>query len=148
MTIGLVIAMAQGITQRVSPVPAGRLPRHVRFFLWRSKKGMPAPLYDVRVERGIQVPMPDRTRQLADRYIPQADGPCPTLLVRTPYGRGFPYDFMYGAMFAQQGFTVVVQSCRGTVGSGGEFEPFTSEAADAQATVAWLREQDWFTGAA
>ena len=41
MTIGLVCAMAQGITQRVSPVPAGRLPRHVRFFLWRSKKGMP-----------------------------------------------------------------------------------------------------------
>jgi uncharacterized protein len=50
-------------------------------------------------------------------------------------------------MFAQQGFTVVVQSCRGTAGSGGEFEPFAAEAADAQATVAWLREQDWFTGA-
>jgi uncharacterized protein len=139
--------MAQDVTERVSPVRPGRLPRHVRFFLWRSKKGMPAPLYDVRVERGIQVPMPDGTRQLADRYIPQADVPCPTLLVRTPYGRGFPYDFMYGAMFAQQGFTVVVQSCRGTAGSGGQFEPFAAEAADAQATVAWLREQDWFTGA-
>lgn len=28
----------------------------------------------------------------------------------------------------------------------GDFEPFTAEAADAQATVAWLREQDWFNG--
>jgi putative CocE/NonD family hydrolase len=54
---------------------------------------------------------------------------------------------MYGAMFARQGFTVVVQSCRGTAGSTGEFEPFISEAADARATVAWLRQQDWFTGA-
>jgi putative CocE/NonD family hydrolase len=121
--------------------------RHVRFFLWQSRKGLPAPLHDVRVERGIKIPMPDGTSQLADRYIPQTDEPCPTLLVRTPYGRGFPYDFMYGGMFAQQGFTVVLQSCRGTAGSTGEFEPFVSEAADAQATVAWLRGQDWFTGA-
>jgi len=138
--------MTQGVTERMPAVRAQRLPRHVRFFLWRAKKDMPAPLYDVRVARGIQVPMPDGTRLLADRYIPQADVPGPTLLVRTPYGRGFPYDSLYGAMFARQGFTVVVQSCRGTAGSGGEFEPFVSEAADAQATVSWLREQDWFTG--
>jgi hypothetical protein len=49
-------------------------------------------------------------------------------------------------MFAGQGFHVVLQSCRGTAGSGGDFEPARADAADGQATVAWLREQDWFTG--
>jgi putative CocE/NonD family hydrolase len=90
--------------------------------------------------------MPDGTHQIADRYIPQAGEPCPTLLVRTPYGRGFPYDFMYGGLFAEQGFHVLLQSTRGTGGSGGTCEPFTDEAADAQATIAWLRGQPWFNG--
>jgi putative CocE/NonD family hydrolase len=91
--------------------------------------------------------MPDGTHQVADVYRPVTSEPCPTLLVRTPYGRGFPYDFMYGGLLAEQGFHVVLQSTRGTGGSGGTCEPFVAEAADAQATVAWLREQDWFNGA-
>ncbi|MFZ0001343.1 MAG: CocE/NonD family hydrolase [Trebonia sp.] len=90
--------------------------------------------------------MPDGTYQVADRYIPQVGEPCPTLLVRTPYGRGFPYDFMYGGLFAEQGYCVLLQSTRGTGGSGGTCEPFTDEAADAHATIAWLREQPWFNG--
>lgn len=124
-----------------------RVPRHVRFFVRQSRKGLPAPRYAIALERGLKIPMPDGTYQVADRYFPQTSAPCPTLLVRTPYGRGFPYDFMYGGLFAEQGFHVVLQSSRGTAGSTGEFEPFVAEAADAQATVAWLREQDWFNGA-
>lgn len=53
---------------------------------------------------------------------------------------------LYGVAFAEQGFHVLLQSCRGTGGSTGRFEPFRNEAADGQATVAWLRGQDWFTG--
>jgi uncharacterized protein len=124
----------------------GKLPRHVRFFLRQSRKGLPAPLHQVQVELGLQIPMPDGTRQVADRYSPVGGGVYPTLLVRTPYGRGFPYDFVYGALFAEQGFHVVIASCRGTAGSTGAFEPFVAEAADAQATVAWLRGQPWFNG--
>lgn len=90
--------------------------------------------------------MPDGTHQIADRYIPQTGEPCPTLLVRTPYGRRFPYDFLYGGLFAEQGYHVLLQSTRGTGGSGGSYEPFIHEAADAQATIAWLREQPWFNG--
>jgi putative CocE/NonD family hydrolase len=54
---------------------------------------------------------------------------------------------VYGAQFAAQGFHVLVQSCRGTGGSGGTFVPWRNERADGQATVAWLRQQDWFSGA-
>ena len=53
---------------------------------------------------------------------------------------------MYGGLFAEHGYNVLLQSTRGTGGSGGTCEPFTDEAADAQATIAWLREQPWFNG--
>jgi uncharacterized protein len=41
---------------------------------------------------------------------------------------------------------VLLQSCRGTFGSGGRFEPMRREADDGQDTVAWLRGQSWFDG--
>jgi uncharacterized protein len=138
--------MAADVTNKLATGRAAKLPRHVRFFTRQSRKGLPAPACAVALERGIRIPMPDGTHQIADRYIPQTGQPCPTLLVRTPYGRGFPYDFMYGGLFAEHGYNVLLQSTRGTGGSGGSFEPFTHEAADAQATIAWLREQPWFSG--
>jgi uncharacterized protein len=138
--------MAPDVKDKVAAGRAAKLPRHVRFFTRQSRKGLPAPAYAVTLERGIRIPMPDGTHQIADRYIPQTGEPCPTLLVRTPYGRGFPYDFMYGSLFAEHGYNVLLQSTRGTGGSGGSYEPFTAEAADAQATIAWLRERPWFSG--
>ena len=68
------------------------------------------------------------------------------MLVRTPYGRSFPWDHLFGGLIAEHGFHVVISSCRGTGGSGGQYEPFRHERADGQATLAWLREQPWFTG--
>jgi uncharacterized protein len=125
---------------------AERLPRHVRMLLRMSRRQLPEPIYSVVVDRGVEVPAGDGVPLVTDHYRPVIDEPCPTLLVRCPYGRGFPWDYMYGALFAGQGFHVVLQSCRGTGGSGGSLEPFVDEAADAQATVAWLRRQDWFNG--
>jgi predicted acyl esterase len=55
-------------------------------------------------------------------------------------------DYVYGAQFAAQGFHVLLQSSRGTGGSGGSFAPWRHEGADGQATLAWLRQQDWFSG--
>ena len=74
------------------------------------------------------------------------DGDFPTLVVRSPYGRGLPWSPQYGMLFAEQGFHVILQSCRGTGGSGGAFDLWRNEAADGQATVAWLRQQPWFNG--
>jgi uncharacterized protein len=126
---------------------ANRLSRPARMLLRMGRRQLPPPLCDVAVERAIVVPAADGVPLLTDHYRPLLPGPRPTLLVRTPYGRGFPWDFVYGALFARQGFHVVIQSCRGTAGSGGELQPFLNEAADSHAAVAWLREQDWFTGA-
>lgn len=134
------------MTSSARPGPAGKLPRHVRVMARVSGRGLPKPLCAAAVETAIEVPAGDGVPLLADHYIPLTSGPRPTLLVRSPYGRGFPWDWLYGALFAGQGFHVVIQSCRGTGGSGGQFEPLRHEVADGQAAVAWLRNQDWFSG--
>ncbi|MEW2316136.1 CocE/NonD family hydrolase [Streptomyces bauhiniae] len=110
---------------------------------WR---GLPAKRYDVGWEPGLTVPGGDGSVLLTDHYFPRAEGDFPTLLVRSPYGRGLPWSPMYGLLFAEQGFHVVLQSCRGTGGSGGAFHLWRNEAGDGLATVAWLREQPWFDG--
>ncbi|CAM3989063.1 hypothetical protein TSOC111612_23970 [Tsukamurella ocularis] len=89
--------------------------------------------------------MRDGIDLIADRYVPtgQALG---TVLVRSPYGRRPPYSNLYAHVFAERGYQVVMQSCRGTFGSGGVAPEISAEPNDAQDTVAWLREQPWFTG--
>ncbi|MGD3110433.1 CocE/NonD family hydrolase [Streptomyces sp. YGL11-2] len=110
---------------------------------WRR---VPAGRYAVGCEQGLVAPAADGSPLLTDHYFPCAEREFPTLLVRSPYGRGLPWSPLYGILFAEQGFHVVVQSCRGTGGSGGAFHLWRNEAADGRAAVAWLREQPWFTG--
>jgi len=100
----------------------------------------------VTIDAGLTVPMRDGTVLLADHYIPAGDTTAATVLVRCPYGRAFPFSFLTAQLIAERGYHVLLQSCRGTFGSGGVFEPMRSEIDDGQDTVAWLREQDWFTG--
>ncbi len=100
----------------------------------------------VAVVRDVAVPMSDGTVLRADHYLPVTDRRVATVLVRSPYGRGFPYNVGSAQLIAERGFHVLLQSCRGTFGSGGEFDPMRREAADGQDTVAWLRQQHWFDG--
>lgn len=121
------------------PSPASRLMR-------ASWRGLPPRRYEAGREAGAPVPGADGSPLLTDHYFPRATGDFPTLLVRSPYGRGLPWAPQFGMLFAEQGFHVVLQSCRGTGGSGGGFDLWRHEAGDGQATVAWLREQPWFNG--
>ena len=90
--------------------------------------------------------MRDGIELIADHFVPETANPVGTLLVRCPYGRGFPVSTGFGALFAARGYHVLLQSVRGTFGSGGDFEPTVNEAADGADTVAWMREQPWYTG--
>src|SRR5262249_3207814 len=47
---------------------------------------------------------------------------------------------------AEDGRTVVFQTCRGRGDSEGEFRPFADEMADGGDTVRWIAEQPWFDG--
>jgi hypothetical protein len=105
----------------------------------------PADTHDIVVERGLEIPMSDGIVLLADRYYPRGTNKLPTILVRCPYGRGSMYGLIV-RLIAERGFQVLNQSCRGTFGSGGEFNPFRTEKEDGLATVEWTKKQDWFSG--
>src|SRR3546814_3965806 len=87
--------------------------------------------------------MTDGTELLTDRYIPDGGEQLPVVLVRSPYGRslGLAIGMVYPLVW--NGYQVVFQSCRGTGGSAGRFDPHHDEHDDGLATVAWLRQQPW-----
>lgn len=100
---------------------------------------------DVSVERDLAAKMPDGAVLLADRWFPAHDAESrPTVLIRTPYGRRIMGPL--GRLYAERGYQVVVQSCRATFGSEGEWEPLRHEQSDGHATLAWIAAQPWFDG--
>jgi len=99
----------------------------------------------ISVRRDIEIPMPDGVTLLADRYRARANGTEPLVLMRSPYGRAGLHAVAARA-FAERGYQVVVQSCRGTQGSGGEFNAYRDEARDGRATLEWIDRQPWSTG--
>jgi putative CocE/NonD family hydrolase len=108
--------------------------------------GLPAPrTRAVDVEHDLATVMDDGVVLLADRFVPRDSGSPPVVLVRTPYGRRGAVGLIYGRLIAERGFQVVVQSVRGTFGSGGTFAPF-DERADGLATLRWLEAQPWCEG--
>ncbi|MCU1536730.1 MAG: CocE/NonD family hydrolase [Humibacillus sp.] len=114
---------------------------------WQLTRHVASPVTspEVHVERDLPVPMGDGTVLLTDHWAPAQPMPgAPVLLIRTPYGRvGSGAE---ARAFAERGHHVVVQSCRGHFGSGGDFEPFFDEASDGLDCVAWVEAQDWFGG--
>ncbi len=110
--------------------------------------GLPrARTLDVVCRRDLAAEMDDGVVLLADRWVARdcADTAQPTVLVRSPYGRRQLAGMLFGRLLAERGLQAVVQSVRGTFGSGGEFAPF-DERADGLATLRWLRDQPWHAG--
>ncbi|MEU6075268.1 CocE/NonD family hydrolase [Micromonospora sp. NPDC047074] len=99
----------------------------------------------VTLTRGVPVRVRDGVCLRTDHYAPDLPG-APTVLIRTPYGRGGPMRLL-GRIAAERGFHVVIQSCRGTFGSGGTFAPLLHEREDGLDTLDWLRRQPWWSGA-
>ncbi len=99
----------------------------------------------VTLTRDLPVRARDGVILRTDHYAPDPPA-APTVLIRTPYGRSGPMRLL-GRLVAAQGYHVVIQSCRGTYGSGGTFEPLVHERADGLDTLDWLRRQPWYTGA-
>jgi putative CocE/NonD family hydrolase len=109
---------------------------------------LPRPLtVDLLHEGDMPAAMDDGAVLLADRWVARerAGSPQPTVLVRSPYGRRQFVGLIFGRLLAERGLQVVIQSVRGTFGSGGEFNPF-DERPDGLATLRWLRSQPWHSG--
>jgi uncharacterized protein len=106
---------------------------------------MPPGHHDYILTSGVRVTMRDGVELLTDIYAPVGKS-LGTLLIRTPYGRTGLIALLTARYYATHGYHVVNQSCRGTFGSGGAFEPFRPDIDDGADTVAWLRTQAWFGG--
>ncbi|MGH3387849.1 MAG: CocE/NonD family hydrolase, partial [Actinomadura sp.] len=104
------------------------------------------PAVSVLVEHNTPIEMRDGTRLRADVYRPAEGGPFPVLLIRTPYGEQLLRAGTPVVPAIDAGFAVVVQHCRGTGTSDGEFTPFEGEAEDGADTVAWCARQPWSSG--
>jgi len=102
---------------------------------------------DLVVTRDLPTPMPDGVVLLADRWAPRSGGDgLPVALLRSPYGRGRLLSMGMVRPLAERGFQVIIQSVRGTFGSGGVFEAMRNERADGLATLEWVKRQPWFGG--
>ncbi|MEF2280400.1 CocE/NonD family hydrolase [Deinococcus sp. YIM 134068] len=131
-------------TPDTRPTPPTRLARVLDTVTTRAMRPPAGSAYTV--TRGVWVPMRDGAELLADVYTPVGEVRG-TLLVRLPYGRGVLAAANFAAPYAARGYRVVLQSCRGTFGSGGgPFEPMGREIEDGADTATWLRAQPWFGG--
>ena len=88
----------------------------------------------------IAVPMRDGVELMTDVYLPEGTAHG-TILVRCPYGRSTPYSTFFVRQFVSRGYQVVLQSCRGTFGSGSPFQPVIHEKDDSADALSWMRGQ-------
>jgi hypothetical protein len=93
----------------------------------------------------VMIPMSDGVDLATNIALPPGDGPHPVILVRTPYGKDGEGD-VEAREIASRGYVYVVQDCRGTGNSEGEWEPIRNEARDGLDTHQWILDQPWCNG--
>ncbi len=107
-------------------------------------------LPDVRSVKGerqdIRVRMKDGMHLMTHLWLPEGDGPWPVILVRNPYvDEGFNPDPEV-VLFAEYGYAVVIQECRGRGASEGVWVPFIHERQDGLDTLDWIIASPWCDG--
>ncbi len=98
------------------------------------------PGLPVTVERDVECSMRDGIVLRADVYRPEATGPHPVVLLRTPYNKTVAQSdsgYAHPSWYARHGYVVVVQDTRGRWASEGTFWPFRSEGDDGFDSVEW-----------
>jgi putative CocE/NonD family hydrolase len=93
----------------------------------------------------VRVAMRDNVRLDTNVFYPAASGRFPTVLVRTPYGKGSDLPAGYQS-FINHGYAVVMQDVRGRYGSGGMFDVLNQEGPDGFDTLNWIAAQPWSDG--
>jgi putative CocE/NonD family hydrolase len=101
--------------------------------------------YDVVTEKNVMIPMSDGINLAANISIPKSNGKFPVILIRTPYGKDADEDEP-GDFWAEKGYVFVIQDCRGTNKSDGEWNPGFNEYQDGIDTRNWIIAQEWCDG--
>jgi len=89
--------------------------------------------------------MRDGVRLSANVFRPDLKTRVPTVLIRTPYGKGAVLPSGYQP-FVERGYAVVIQDVRGRYASEGAFRPLTQEGQDGYDTLDWIAAQPWSDG--
>ena len=105
----------------------------------------PEPILPIRTMENLRVPMRDGVELSASVLLPAGEGPFPTVLVRTPYGK--EGELANYERYAHRGYAVVIQDVRGRSASGGEWRPNSCETEDGDDTIRWIAAQPWSDGA-
>ena len=100
----------------------------------------------LRIQLDLKIPMRDGVRLYGTLYRPVRGGPFPALLIRSPYGTQNPRYVDWAIRFAQEGYAVVMQDCRGRYESEGEWRPYIDETNDGYDTQQWVGAQPWCDG--
>ena len=111
-----------------------------------SAPASPRSLHGVRTQLGIGVPMRDGVKLSTDLYQPDAPGPFPVILIRTPYCNNVAAGVEDAVYFAQRGYAVAIQDVRGRFDSEGDWAPFVHEAQDGYDAQEWCGTQPWSPG--
>ena len=106
--------------------------------------------YEVVVKTDVMIPMPDGIQLAADIYYPARNGKAvegkfPTLLTRTPYGKG-DGQLGEGRYYAERGYVVVSNDVRGRYKSGGTWRLIADDPTDGMTLVEWIARQPWSDG--
>ncbi|MGH9104026.1 MAG: CocE/NonD family hydrolase [Acidimicrobiales bacterium] len=116
----------------------------------------------VRVERDLEVPLPDGNRLVGDLYLPDTDEPVPLLAGFHPYSNEYQvsalrprgFSLQRGWMesgdpwfFARRGYAHAILNVRGTGKSSGLYQAMgPQEARDVADAIEWLAARDWCDG--
>ncbi len=110
------------------------------------------PPYRVRLEKSVMVPMRDGVKLSTDLYFPECrESKLPVILMRTPYNKNFHRErtaetrtFPY--FFAEHGYVVIIQDCRGRFESEGTYTVSAADSGDGYDAVTWAALQPWSNG--
>jgi uncharacterized protein len=105
----------------------------------------PAPVVSYTQLVHVRVPMRDNVRLDTNVFCPEGSGRFPTVLIRTPYGKGPDLPAGYQS-FIKHGYAVVMQDVRGRYASGGVFDALNQEGPDGYDTLNWIAAQPWSDG--
>jgi putative CocE/NonD family hydrolase len=110
------------------------------------RAGLPQPRNEHWESLSISVQMRDGASLHTRIYKPRGEGAWPVILIRNPYPNLDAFLNTTAIIFNEYGYVVVVQDCRGTGDSEGEWAPFLNERSDGLDTLTWIIRQPWMNG--